>query len=278
MIDVLRPYRFGFFVLGALLLLLASSMMVVGEDQQVVVERMGRPDRTINRFRNDGISGAGLAFKIPLAETAIWIPRGLLTFSHPAKRIRSADQQWLKVDTDVTYRIFDPVKLAQTLGSADKAGDQIKAVLPPLLDQELSASDAGTIARPGAGGASLRLRQLLDGRTRQYGIQVVDLRVARVELDDSSLAATYDRMRDRHEDVAFEIKVKSAADAAALTGKADLEAAAILQKSAGKDPDFYHYFKGLRDYETRWGDPARKNSTTIHLSPDGTYLKPMNGN
>lgn len=274
----LSPLRFGLFGAVIALVLLSSSMMVVAEDQQVVVERMGVPDRVINRFSPQGASGAGLAFKVPLLERASWLPRGLLTYSHAAKKIRSADQQWLLVDTDVTYRIYDPVRLTETLGSLDKTEAQLKALLPPLLDQELAASDAGTIARPGAGGANARVRALLDARTRQYGIQIVDLRVARVALDQASLAAAYDRMRDRHEAAVYEIKQKSAADAASIIGAAELEAAAILQKSAGKDPDFYRFFKGLRDYEKLWGDPERKNATTIVIPPDSTYLKPMNGN
>lgn len=275
--QFLREYRLGLFGLALLALLGGSSFLIVGEDQQAVIQRMGQPDRVINRFAPGDASGAGIAAKIPLAEQVVWLPRGLSTFSHAAKRLRSADQQWLLIDTDVTYRIIDPVKLVATLGSADKIDAQLTVLLPGLLDQELGRRSAGDIARPGAGGANAALLAGLDGRTRQYGIQVVDLRIGRVSLDEAGLQATYDRMRERHEGTVFAIQKDSADDAAAITAEAEAEAATRLQQSAAKDREFYAFFKAMRSYEDMYGNPDRKNTTTIVLPPDSGYLQHFGG-
>lgn len=275
--QFLREYRLGLFGLALLALLGGSSFLIVGEDQQAVIQRMGQPDRVINRFAPGDASGAGIAAKIPLAEQVVWLPRGLSTFSHAAKRLRSADQQWLLIDTDVTYRIIDPVKLVATLGSADKIDAQLTVLLPGLLDQELGRRSAGDIARPGAGGANAALLAGLDGRTRQYGIQVVDLRIGRVSLDEAALQATYDRMRERHEGTVFAIQKDSADDAAAITAEAEAEAATRLQQSAAKDREFYAFFKAMRSYEDMYGNPDRKNTTTIVLPPDSGYLQHFGG-
>lgn len=275
--QFLREYRTGLFGLLFLALVGGSSFVIVSEDQQAVIQRMGAPDRVINRFAPGDASGAGIVARIPLVEQVVWLPRGLVPFSHAGKRLRSADQQWLLVDTDVTYRIIDPVRLVTTLGSADKVDGQLKVLLPALLDSELGQRQAGDIARPGAGGANAALLKALDGKTRQYGIQIVDFRIARVNLDEAGLQTAYDRMRERHEGTVFAIQASSADDAAAITAEAEASAATRLQQSAAKDPEFYAFFEAMRSYEAMYGDPDRKNTTTIVLPPDSGYLKHFGG-
>ena len=110
----------------------------------------------------------------------------------------------------------DPVKLSETLGAAAKLDEQLHSFLPALLKQELSARSTGAIARPGAGGAAPILTKALDAKTRQYGVQVIDVRVARVAFDESSLSATYSQMRERQELAIDAVRKKSAEDAAAI--------------------------------------------------------------
>lgn len=275
--QFLREYRTGLLGLAILALLGGSSFVIVNEDQQAVIQRMGQPDRVINRFVPGDASGAGIVARIPLFEQVVQLPRGLVPFGHAGKRLRSADQQWLLIDSDVTYRIINPVRLVATLGSADKVDGQLKVLLPALLDQELGQRQAGDIARPGAGGANAALLQALDGKTRQYGIQIVDFRIARVSLDEGGLQATYDRMRERHEGTVFAIQAASADDAAAITAEAEAAAATRLQQSAAKDPEFFAFFEAMRSYEAMYGDPDRKNTTTIVLPPDSGYMKHFGG-
>ncbi|MFN3516722.1 MAG: SPFH domain-containing protein [Novosphingobium sp.] len=275
--QFLSQYRVGLLVLAVLALVGSASVIIVGEGQQAVITRMGEPHRVINRFTPSDASGAGIAVKIPLVEQVVWLPRSLVPFSHTGKRLRSADQQWLLVDTDVTYRIIDPVRLVETLGSSDKVENQLKVLLPALLDSELGQRSAGDIARPGAGGANAALLKALDGKTRQYGIQIIDLRIARVSLDEAGLQAAYDRMRERHEAAVFAIQTASADDAARITAEAEAEAATRLQRSAAKDPEFYAFFEAMRRYEQMYGDPERKNTATILLPPDSGYLKHFGG-
>lgn len=278
MTGILRNPNFSLFGLAILGLLLGSSFAVVGEDQQAVIERMGKPDRVVNRFRPGDADGAGIIAKIPLLEQVVWLPRGLVGFSNAKAKVRSNDQQALLVDTDVTYRIIDPVRLANTLGSADKVEGQLQSLLPPLLDQELSQRSAGDIARPGSGGAAVMLLKSLDARTRQYGVQIVDLRIARVELDEAGQKATFERMRERQLAEVNAIQTRSGAEASQITSAAEAEANALIQRSAAQDLEFYRFFKAMRSYEGMYGNPTRQNTTTIYIQPDSGYLKYMAGN
>lgn len=282
MSALFQQYRFGLFALAMMGLLLASSFVIVGEDQQVVIERMGKPDRVINRFNPANADGAGIVAKLPLIEQTVWFPRGLLGFSHPSQKIRSTDQQWLLVDTDVTYRIIDPVKLAETLGAVAKFDDQLRTLLPPLLTQELSQRSTGAIARPGAGGAAALLTRALDAQTRQYGVQVIDLRVARVTLEETSLSAAYGLMREKQETAIDAVRQKSAEDAAGIVASAEADAATLLQQSGGRDPEFYAFFKSMRSYEVHFAAPPakddKKSRPAIVLPPDSGYLRHFGGN
>lgn len=276
--EFIRQYRQIIAAVAFVVLLGLASVIVVGEGDQAVIERMGKPERVVNRYTPDGPSGAGLVAKIPLIETAVWFPRGLVTWSDAGKRTRTADQQSLLIDTDVTYRVFDPVLLAKTLGSTARLGDQFKAQLGPLLDQELGQRDALSVIRPGAGGANAAMRGLLDERVRQYGVQVIDLRVARAGLDEGDQKLTFERMRQRHEEKLLDIEVASARDAQAVTGAAEAYATGLRQQAAAQDPEFYSFYRAMRSYYDMFGDPKRKNSTTINLPPDSGYLKRFGGN
>lgn len=277
MAQTLHRFRSGLFLLIVGLLLGTTSLSVVGEQEQAVIERMGQPERVINRFRPGGESGAGLVAKLPLLETITVLPRGLITYSYPDKRTKSADQQWLLVNVDVTYRVIDPVRLTRSLGSADRTEDQLKALLPPLIDQELGQRSAVAIAQPGAGGANQAMLRALDKAVRQYGLQVIDLRIARVALDEGSLNSAYDRMEQRHEATLAEIEVESANDALAVTSAAEAEATARRKRSADQDPEFYSFYRAMRSYDELYGDPKRKNTATIVLPPDSGYLKHFGG-
>ncbi len=277
MSQLLRDYRHLLFALLFVGLLGLASLSVVREDEQLVIERMGEPVRMVNRFRPQGPSGAGIVAHVPLLEQVISLPRGLVTYGYEAKRVRSSDLQTLLVDTDVTYRIIDPVRLVNTLGSVAKVDDQLKALLPPLLDQELAQRVMADIVRPGAGGANAALLGGLDARTREYGVQVIDVRIARVALDEDGRNVAFSRMQERLADALLDIEMKSASDALAVTAAAEAEATTRRKQSADKDPEFYSFFRAMRSYDEMYGDPKRKNSTTIVLPPDSGYLKHFGG-
>ena len=275
-----RRARAGLFLVAALALLAASSVVVVSEGEQAVITRFGAPLSVVNRFRPDGAaaqSGAGAVLKLPFVDRVIWLARGLQGYSLGDQKVHTADAQVLLVNTDVTYRIIDPVRLVSSLGGGDKVGEQIGAILPSLLEEELSQRAAMAIAQPGSGGGARQILSALDAKLRTYGVQVVDLRIGRVILPEGGQKLAFARMEDRHNQQAGEISDASAQEASQIVADGDALAATILQKSAGQDPAFYDYFSALRSYGTIFGDPARKGAATIVIPPGSDYLKHFNG-
>ena len=280
MTRTMRRTRTGLFALAALALLAASSIVIVGEGDQAVITRFGAPLSVVNRFRPAGslsTSAAGAVLKLPFVDRVIWLARGLQGYSLGDQKVHTADAQVLLVETDVTYRIIDPVRLVSSLGSGDKVGGQIAAILPSLLEEELSQRAAGVIAQPGSGGGARQILSALDAKLRTYGVQAVDLRIGRVVLPEGGQKLAFARMEDRHNRQAWEVAEGSAQEARQIVTEGDALAAGILQKSAAQDPEFYDYFSTLRNYTANFGDPARKGAATIVIPPGSDYLKHFNG-
>jgi modulator of FtsH protease HflC len=265
--------------LGAIALLGLSSVSAIGEAEQAVVMRMDQPDRVINRFKPEGAaarSGAGLAFHVPLLERVITLPRGLLTLTSTGQTIGTSDMQGLVLDTAVTVRVIDPVRLIGKFGTAERIEQEVRAWLPGLLKTELRKLDSGQIQLTGSGGATARVRAALDTKLREAGVQVIDLRIERAVLPVAAQQETLQTMRDRREALAGEERNRGAREVQLITSEAEAEAASILQVSAGRNPEFYDFYRAMKSYETVLADPSRKDKATIVLPPDSGYLKQFN--
>lgn len=277
MTGIFQANRALLFILTLAVLIGLSSVVVVDEGEQVVIERLGQPVRVVNRYRPDGVSGAGVVLKLPFIEQVVHLNRGLKGYSAGAQKVRSADGQDLMVDTDVTYRIIDPVRLVNRLGSAAKLDGELAQALPAMLGARLGPLSAAAIALPGNGGAAQLLRADLDARARELGVQVIDLRIGRVMPGETALQMTYQIMQARHLREVDEIAGRQIASARQTRAQVAAESAAIMQDSAGKDPEFYDFFRALRSYTYVFENPDPKNPPTIVIPPNSSYLRHFNG-
>ena len=169
------------------------------------------------------------------------------------------------------------VRLATTLGSEERLSGQLAGALPGLLRDQLVKLDAGQVMQPGAGGALARVRAALDAKAREYGAQVIDIRIARVGQSDQARQEVLARMQDERERLAIGIQTEGIRQAQLITASAQAESARILGDSAGRDPEFYRFYRAMRSYEAILADPDAKTRTTIILGPDSEYLRHFKG-
>jgi len=275
--EGLPRYRRLLYLAGLLVLLTGASLNVIAENEQAVVKRLGQPVRVINRFEANSAPDSGVVFTVPLLDSTVRLDRGLVSWVAPAQRIVTADQQTLLIDTQIIYRIVDPERLVGSLGTGGAVGKQLGVFLPALMGQSLSQRRTAELVGPDAGGAMGQLRAALQTRMQTYGVRVLDVRIVTADLAEGSLQQTYELMKGRHERQAEEIREQSARDAQEISSVGDARSAQILQASAGRDPEFYGYFRALRSYELTYGDPERTNTATIVIPPDSEYLKHFNG-
>ena len=217
-----------------------------------------------------------MVFRLPLAEQITVLPRGLVTITSSGQELRTADRQTLLIDTDMTVRVFDPVLLMERLGGREAIERELGAWLPAMLRAELGNLNAGQVLLTGSGGAAARIRTDLDKRSRGYGVQVIDLRIAGAALSPGEQTGALAAMRERREALTQDINLKGATAAQAITSQTEAQAAAILQASAGRDPEFYDFYRAMRSYDAILANPQRKDKVPITLPADDGYLKHFN--
>ena len=262
---------FGFVALIALALAVATP---VPDNRAALVLRFGQPVRMINGPDSGASSdGAGLVWRLPLAEQVVLLDRRLLTLTADNTRVTSRDGQALAIDGYATWRVTDPVRFYLALGTPDRAAEPLRAILASVLRQELgrtSLADALALANgPG-------LRAAFARELAGYGVTVGDLRLSRVALADGvPLEAAYRRMSASADADAAAVAAEGHRNAQLIRADAQARVGQIYADSFGKDPQFHDFYRAMQSYEATFAQKGSK--TTIVLSPDNAYLQQFRG-
>jgi membrane protease subunit HflC len=277
-----HPLLSAFGALVALVILL-GSFPIVPETKQAVVVRFGKPVRILNRFeagRPIGTAGAGISWRIPFAEQVVWIDKRVQDVDMQRQQVLSTDQRRLEVDAFARYRIVDPLLMYIRAGSEDQLREQLKPILGSEVRNELGRIEFAALLTPERQGIMESVRNSLNRIARQYGVEVLDVRIKRTDLPDGApLASAFDRMRTARQQEARSLRAQGMKQAQIIQAEADAEAARTYAASFGKDADFYDFYRAMQSYRSTFiGDGQDKPAgTTVILSPQNDYLKEFTG-
>ncbi len=273
--EALRDFRGVLIALAVLVVVLLSSVVQVPETQQAVVVRFGEPIKKINSFdpsEDFGSTGAGLVLRIPFADRLVRIDKRLLTVDMEPQQILSTDQLRLNVDAYARFRIIDPVKMVRTAGTPERVQEQLEPILNSVLRRELGKRTFQSLLAAERGVAMTTIRDQLDRQAREYGAQIVDVRIKRADLPEEALESAFSRMQAAREQEAATIRAQGQKSAQLIRAEAEAEAANTYAGAFGKDADFYNFYRAMQSYDFAFGGEGEAG-TTILLSPDNTYLK-----
>ena len=266
------------------LALVITSFPVVPENKQAVVLRFEKPDRILNRYEAGhriGGPGAGLSWRIPFAERIVWIDKRVQDVNMDRQQVLSTDQLRLEVDAFARYRIVDPLRMYIRAGTEDRLSQALQPILGSELRNELGKRPFASLLSPERQGLMENVRHGLDRVARQYGAEIIDVRIKRADLPDGApLESAYARMRTARDQEARSIRAEAAKQAQIIRADADARAAQIYAASFGKDPQFYDFYRAMQSYQlTFLGDGQNQPApSTIILSPQNDYLKEFSGN
>jgi membrane protease subunit HflC len=284
MTDFIRRRPLVSAIVGFLVVLLVlASFPIVPETKQAVVVRFGKPVRILNQFkagRPIGAAGAGINWRIPFFEQLVWIDKRVQDVDMQRQQVLSTDQRRLQVDAFARYRIVDPLLMYIRAGNEQQLTEQLRPILGSEVRNELGRIEFAQLLTPERQGIMDSVRSSLNRIARQYGVEVLDVRIKRTDLPDGApLSAAFDRMRTAREQEARSIRAQGAKQAQIIRAEADAEAAQTYAASFGKDPDFYDFYRAMQSYQTTFiGDGQEKAApTTIILSPQNDYLKEFSG-
>ncbi|HEX8444697.1 MAG TPA: protease modulator HflC [Allosphingosinicella sp.] len=267
-----------------LLILLASTLAVVPETKQAVIVRFGEVNRIINPYRVGvpfGETGAGIIARIPFVEEIHWIDKRILSVEMDDQQVLSTDQLRLEVDAFARYRITDPLRMYISARTEQRVSDQLRPILGSALRNELGRRPFASLLSPERGQLMDNIQTALNRVARQYGAEIVDVRINRADLPEGTpLESAYQRMQTARQQEARSIRAQGGKQAQIIRAEADAEAASIYAEAFGKDPDFYDFYRAMQSYEKTFlgdGSAGEKGRSSIILSPENQYLKEFQG-
>jgi modulator of FtsH protease HflC len=273
-----QEQRTALIAAGAAVVALLSAIVVVPETEQAVVVRVGEPVRVINRFRPDvefGQTGAGISLRIPFFERLVRIDKRILSVDMERQQVLSTEQLRLEVDAYARIRIIDPVKMVRTAGTTERVKEQLQPILSSVLRQELGKRTFQSLLNADRGAAMENIRAGLDREAREYGAQVIDVRIKRADLPDQALESAFGRMAAAREQEATTIRAQGQKTAQIIRAEAEASAAKTYSESYGKDPAFYDFYRAMQSYDYTFS--SKEGQSTIILSPENEYLRQFKG-
>jgi len=284
MTDFVRrhPLMSGMLALFILFLVM-STFAIVPETRQGIVVRFGKPVRIINRYEAGqpfGSDGAGIAWRLPIAENFVWLDKRVRDIEMERQQVLSTDQLRLEVDAFARYRVVDPLRMYIAARTEDRVENALKPILGSQLRNELGKRPFASLLSPEREGVMENIRDGLNRVARQYGVEVIDVRIKKADLPDGTpLQSAYNRMITARQQEARSIRAEGAKRAQIIRADADAQAAQTYAAAFGKDPEFYDFYRAMQSYQTTFlGDGNEKPApTTVILSPQNDYLKEFSG-
>jgi len=274
-----QTHKPSLIALGLLVVAALSTVIIVPETKQAVIIRTGEPVAVVNKFspkKPFGSTGAGIWYRFPLLDRVQYVDRRILNLDMQPQQVLSNDQQRLQVDAYARFRIIDPVLMVQSAVSEDNLRAQLAPILSSVLRQELGRRPFAALLTAERGTAMRNIRTALDRQARQYGAQVIDVRIKRADLPDGSpLETAFTRMQTDRQAESETIKAQGEKDAQIIRAEAEAEAARIYAAAYGKDPEFYDFYRAMQSYRSTF--LGGEGQSSIILSPDNEYLRQFRG-
>ncbi len=251
--------------IGAILVFLGlTSVFIVDETEQVVILQFGKPVRIITE------PGLHMKVPFPIQEKNVFDNR-LLEYDSPPEEILSKDKKSLMVDNYVRWKIVDPLQFLKTVQAIPIALSRMDDIVYSELRRELGTHDMVEIITENREELMEKVTVASNLSTRDYGIEVVDVRIRRVDLPSQNEESIYARMdaerkrqankfRSEGEEEAQKIRATTDRDktiiladaykqAERIRGEGDAKAVEVYADAYSADPKFYEFVRTLDAYK-----------------------------
>jgi membrane protease subunit HflC len=282
-----------FNLLGAIavtvLLLLAMSIFSVDQRQYALVFQLGEVKRVITE--------PGLNFKIPMIQNVRFFDNRILTLdNNDPERFITSEKKNVLVDSFIKWRIVDPKLYYISVGGDEaRAKTRLNQTVNAGLREEFGKRTVHDVISGEREQIMEDMRVKADTDARKIGVQIVDVRLKRVELPNEVSEAVYRRMEAERKRVANELRSEGFAeaekiradadrqreiivanayrDAQKIKGEGDAQATATYGQAFNQNPEFYAFYRSLEAYR---GSFRNKNDVLV-VEPNSDFFKYMKG-
>ena len=276
--------KFGFILVLVVAVLVAMSTFIVNERELAIKFKLGEIVESDYQ--------PGLYFQIPIINNVKKFDSRILTMDTPSERFLTAEKKNVIVDSFAKWRIVDP----KTFYTAT-AGDERQAIarMASIINNELKGQIASKNMREVISGERATIMQVVTDnagvKIQDLGIQLIDVRVKKVELPDNVSTNVYRRMATERQTVAKEFRSRGEEQAKQIRANADRQREEILAEAYRKseeirgegdataaktyadaynqDREFYSFYRSMKAYESSFGN----NQDMILLSPESDFFK-----
>jgi membrane protease subunit HflC len=257
---------------------LYASAFIVHQNEQAIVLRFGQPVRVIQE--------PGLKWKAPILDTVEVFDRRILDLDTNEIEVTTRDQQRLVVDAYSRYRIVDPLKFYQNVRNAVRVQQVLGPVVESTIRNVLNTGALGEVVKEKREALMRQIATTVNSEGKDYGIEVVDVRLKRANLHPTVSESVFRRMIADRERVATELRAQGDAEKNRIMSNADREVTVlraeatkqsdilrgegegernrIFAEAFGKDPEFARFYRAMQACEQSF----RPGETRFMLSPD----------
>jgi membrane protease subunit HflC len=269
-------------IIVAILILANLSLFIVDETKQAIVLQFGKPIRAI--------SEPGLNLKIPFIQNVVFFEDRLLVYDAAPTEIITKDKKTLIVDNYARWKIIDPLKFLQSVRDLNGAQARLDDIVYSELRVDLGLFNMSEIVSEMRESIMERVTKISNEKANTYGIEIVDVRIKRVDLPPENEKYIFDRMKAERERIAKQYRAEGQEESAkiiaeterektvilaeayktaqTLKGEGEAESVKIYAESFNQDPEFYKFYRTLEAYRKTF-----KDKTTVLLSTDSDFLK-----
>lgn len=277
------PLILGLVVAVFALILLLSSLFTVQQSQQALVIQFGEPKRVVNE--------PGLHLKMPLVQEVVYFDKRVLDFDARQEEVPTLDQKQLVVDAFARFRIIDPLKFFQTVNNEQGIQSRLATIISSNLRRVLGEVQMARVLTDERASLMLNIRDVVNKEAAGFGVDVIDVRIRRVDLPEENSQAIFARMKTQREQEARRIRAEGAKEAQVvraeadkqqrvivaeaqrkseiLRGEGDAEATRIYAGAYGQDPEFFDFWRSMQAM-TR---ALSGNTTALVGSPEGAFFR-----
>ncbi len=270
-------------LLGAAAAAVYGAAFIVHQNEQALVLRFGEPKQLVR--------DPGLHWKIPVIDTVDYFDKRILDLDTAPQEITASDQKRLVVDAFARYRIVNALLFYQRVRDERNVRSRLGPIVESSLRRVLGASTFQDLVRDKRDELMRRIAQQVNDEGKEFGLEVVDVRIKRADLPDQNSKNIYDRMRAERQREAQEFRAQGTAEknriqatadrgvtvitaeanqkSEQIRGEGDGERNRIFADAFGQDPEFFSFYRSMQSYE----QALRQGDTRFVISPDSDKFR-----
>lgn len=268
-------------------ILIRSSFFIVDQTKSALVLQLGQPRRQISQ--------PGLWFKRPFIEDVVIYDKRVLDFEPPPEEVIVSDQKRVVVNSYSRYKITDPLLFYQTVGSEAGVRTRLASIVSGSLRRVLGNVTLSDLLSEKRAQIMIQIRDEVGAQAKEFGVEVVDVRLRRADLPEENSQAIYARMVSERQQQASQYRGEGAEaaqtvrataerdrtviladaqrDAQRVRGDGDAQAIKIYADAYNQDKSFFAFYRSLQAYR----DAFNNKNTSFVLSPDNNFFRFFNG-